>query len=510
MSEILFHERLGRGGYGEVYRASLALPDGGERVVAVKLLNSTVQKGSDAQRRLRDEARLLGAIHHPNILRVFDLTEIEGHVAMVAEYVPGEDLDRCVLDGMPARALLEVLTQVASALSEAWNAPSKDTHKPMRLVHRDIKPENLRVRPDGSVKILDFGVALATEMRREAHTATNTVMGSYRYMAPERFDSELVPHPSVDVFAMGCILYEGLAYRRLFEHLSMREMMLLSIPGNDRYAAYIAERLEELPDTTDAKTMNLIHKLVDRDPARRPTPEDVAALCQALADHIGGASLKDWARTREWAVVHPGEGDWTGRRVDVPVRPEALVVEDDDITPERIQVAPRSDYSAPFTRDELMETEVTVPPPVPLPERRGAPGPDDVTLHEAIDSLNAATSTPTGSDERIVAPPADAPTEPTNPPPVAPPSAPAPPDDEEADARTTEPTLPIDLDELRRAIGIDTRASQVPAAPRDSAPRPAGPSADDRGAIYANVLLLVLLTVIGGIALGLAALIALR
>ncbi|MCB9675886.1 MAG: protein kinase [Alphaproteobacteria bacterium] len=316
MSRLLFHECLGRGGYGEVYRATWHRREM-ELEVAVKVLNASVAKGSEAQKRLKDEARLLGALTHPGILRVYDLVELRGNVAMIAEYVDGADLDRCVLEGLPAKALLETVSRVSSALAAAWGDISPVSGKPLRLVHRDVKPENVRITPHGEVKLLDFGVARAAELRRESETATNTVLGSYRYMAPERFDTGLEPHPSVDVFALGCILYEGLAFRRLFEHLSMREMLVLSLPGTERYEAYIEERLAELPDTTDPTTVQLIKRLVSRDPAHRPMPGRLAALCDDEADRVEGQGLSQWCRARQWVRLANTAGEWTGLSYDI-------------------------------------------------------------------------------------------------------------------------------------------------------------------------------------------------
>ncbi len=346
MSRLLFHECLGRGGYGEVYRCTWVRRHV-ELEIAVKVLNASVAKGSQAQKRLKDEARLLGALTHPGILRVYDLVELRGSVAMLAEYLPGADLDRCVLEGMPSKALLECLSRVSSALAAAWGDLSPVSGRPLRLVHRDVKPENIRITPHGDVKLLDFGVARAAEMRREAQTATNTVMGSYRYMAPERFDTGLEPHPSVDVFALGCILYEGLAFRRLFEHLSMREMLVLSLPGTERYENYIEERLAELPPGTQNSTVQLIRRLVSRDPAHRPMPGRLAALCDDEADRQKGQGLSPWCRGHEWNQVPLNRGEWTDLAVEVKTAASG-----------QHPIEPQMGFRAPSASDTLR-----VPPP---------------------------------------------------------------------------------------------------------------------------------------------------
>lgn len=523
MSEILFHEQLGRGGYGEVYRATV-FREGSESVVAVKVLNASVRDGSDAQRRLRDEARVLGAIRHPNILRVHDLVEIQEHVAMIAEFVPGEDLDRCVLDGLGSRALLEVIAQVASALAAAWSAPNKLTGKPLQLVHRDIKPENLRVRPDGRVKILDFGVARAMELQREAQTATNTVMGSFRYMAPERFDSELVPHPSVDVFALGCILYEGLAYRRLFEHLSMREMMVLSIPGHDRYQSYIAERLEELPDTTEARLINLIHRLVEREPELRPLPEDLAATCLAIASGLPAPDLETWATQRDWAPGRAKRGDWTGRKLELPTDTEfTSYATDDDYTPTPSRpLRPKSDYDLPDedldTIDELIPPDLDTHPQVheerelhsvTIERPKAVLAADEDTVSQAaIASLLHATSTPGRPADREIWDEYEAPTQRVPEPPPAPPPTPAAPEPEAIPEpeRTPLPTEAIDVAALREGIGVVPSSTEPPTADR----RPQATPSDEQGAIVANLVALALLGVLGLGALVLVLVIALR
>src|SRR5688500_18640815 len=105
------HHCLGRGGYGEVYRATMVAPGGIENDVAVKLLRVDLDPGAEAVRRLRDEGRLLSVLRHPAILRVFDLALLDGRVGLVTEFVDGEDL--CTLVGvLPLRATLEVMGAV--------------------------------------------------------------------------------------------------------------------------------------------------------------------------------------------------------------------------------------------------------------------------------------------------------------------------------------------------------------------------------------------------------------
>ncbi|MBN2800628.1 MAG: serine/threonine protein kinase, partial [Deltaproteobacteria bacterium] len=189
-----FHTCLGAGGFGEVYRADMTTTGGLTQVVAVKMLRSGLAPASQSVERLRDEGRMLARLQHPVVLGVHDMTVMEGRVALVTEYVEGQDLDACFTGEapLPSRALLQVIGQVADALYSAWEA--------LCLVHRDIKPSNIRLGTHGQVKLLDFGIARSEQGDREAHTATNMMVGSLPYMAPERFATADI-QPAADVFA---------------------------------------------------------------------------------------------------------------------------------------------------------------------------------------------------------------------------------------------------------------------------------------------------------------------
>ncbi|MEQ1572507.1 MAG: serine/threonine-protein kinase, partial [Myxococcota bacterium] len=218
--------RLGRGGFGEVWLA--VREAGGVRSeVAVKLLHEGLDPGAQALQRLRDEGRILGLLNHPVILKVLDLTTLDGRVALVTEYVDGADLQECfVAERMPVRALVEVIGRVADALAVAWSAPSP-TGGSLQLLHRDVKPANVRIGRHGDVKLLDFGIARAADPGREAHTKTAALIGTLSYLSPERFDPRHPGGPASDVFALGAVLYEGLAGEQLVEPLSSREQYLL-------------------------------------------------------------------------------------------------------------------------------------------------------------------------------------------------------------------------------------------------------------------------------------------
>jgi serine/threonine-protein kinase len=269
-----FHMKncLGRGGFGEVYRATMVGAGGVRIEVAVKVLHADVDPNSQAVQRLKDEARLMGAVHHPSVLAVHGLVLLENRVALVTEYVEGQDLDKVVSakDPIPLRPLIEVVAKVAEALEAAYEAPSADGTGRIELIHRDIKPANIRVGRHGEVKLLDFGIARASNVEREAQTETNAMLGSYLYMAPERFLENTDSGPAVDVYALGATLYEGIAKRRLFGEMSLKEMYLL-ILDEGKYEAFLQAQLDQLPRDVPHQVVTLIYRMLEIDPKDRPS-----------------------------------------------------------------------------------------------------------------------------------------------------------------------------------------------------------------------------------------------
>jgi predicted ATPase len=206
-SRYVIEARLGAGGMGEVYRARdqrLGRP------VAVKLLAASLVGDTSLVRRFGREAQAASALNHPNIVIVHDVGQIDGMPYLVTEYIEGESLRARMARGVGLIEAVEVATQVAAALAAAHTSG---------IVHRDIKPENLMVRPDGLVKVLDFGIAKltrsATEAATQLVTETGMVMGTAAYMSPEQARG-LPVDGRTDVWSLGVVLYEMLSGRRPF------------------------------------------------------------------------------------------------------------------------------------------------------------------------------------------------------------------------------------------------------------------------------------------------------
>jgi eukaryotic-like serine/threonine-protein kinase len=207
---------IGAGGMGEVY---LAHDTKLERKVALKVLLGTATSSEDRLRRFAQEARAASALNHPNIATVYDVDVEDGTRYISAEFVEGETLRvRLRRERLPVTEALRIATQVADALAAAHREG---------IVHRDIKPENILLRPDGYVKVVDFGLAKLTETAgesqqtevatRAAHnTDAGVVLGTVAYMSPEQARGLRVDQRT-DVWSLGVVFYEMVTGRRPFD-----------------------------------------------------------------------------------------------------------------------------------------------------------------------------------------------------------------------------------------------------------------------------------------------------
>lgn len=300
---------LGRGGFGEVYRATMSSTGGIQTTVAIKVLRADLGTEADAMRRLRDEGRLLARLSHPAILKVYDMVMLDERVTLVAEYVDGVDLDEWN-EKMPARPLLQVIAGVAGALDAAYSATGTDG-RPLKLVHRDVKPTNIRMGRHGEIKVLDFGIAHFQGADREARTDTGLVVGSLPYMAPERFTSPDVT-PASDVFSLGCTMYECLMGEYFVGDASIRAVSKLALHP-EVFQAHLARQLARLD--VDDRVLALFKDTLAYRPQDRPTADALSARCEEIADELPGENLRTWCRSQPWPEPRPEDGPLTGRLI---------------------------------------------------------------------------------------------------------------------------------------------------------------------------------------------------
>lgn len=240
--EIL--QQIGEGGMGEVYLAKDKKLD---RHVAIKVLNEQFSRHESNLQRFILEAKAASGLNHPNILVIHEIGESDNSNYIVSEFIEGKTL-REIVDARPTKLteILDIAIQVVSALSAAHQA---------KIVHRDIKPENIMLRPDGYVKILDFGLAKLIEQKgigleastvKQNQTGKGVILGTFNYMSPEQAKAEKIDERS-DIFSFGVVLYEMIAGRTPFSGASTSETFANLINAEPlplaRYASNVPDEL---------------------------------------------------------------------------------------------------------------------------------------------------------------------------------------------------------------------------------------------------------------------------
>ena len=281
---------LGRGGMGVVYQAL----DNLGRSVAIKTLPPVLAADRRLRERLEREARAAATIKHTGVATVYVFGEIDGHLVIVSEYVPGKTLRTHVRRGPiePTRAQA-IARQIADALTAAHDAG---------VIHRDLKPENIVVTPSGLVKVVDFGIARIQPSASARLTASSTGVGTPGYMAPEQIVGGNVT-PRTDVYAFGIVFSEMLTGRHPLDRA----------PGDlipPRFAAIIAACLNPDPNRRYASGRELLAALAEDEPATPVTKG---------GDAGGSGSPRWWwefhqaaAAAVYWLMIWPA---WSARQI---------------------------------------------------------------------------------------------------------------------------------------------------------------------------------------------------
>jgi len=237
---------LGRGGMGEVYKA---FDPTLQRTVAVKTVRPDIDRPEYLARLMR-EAQACARLSHPNIVTIYEAGQIDGIVYIAMEYLQGENLSQ-VLErkDLSFEAKIRILAQVLEALHHAHG---------LEVVHRDIKPSNIHIQSDGSVKLVDFG--LARMLQADTLTASGNVLGTPHYASPEQLKGEEIDRRT-DIYSTGVMAYEMLSGRRPFE------------PDNSSISSVILKVIQEMPapmDTDMSRMLPEIEGIVSRAMAKAP------------------------------------------------------------------------------------------------------------------------------------------------------------------------------------------------------------------------------------------------
>jgi|GEM_PF-6246171 len=230
-----FHELVGQGGMGAVYRARQREL---ERPVAVKVLPEDLSADPQFVERFRREARALARLDHPNIVKIFEAGVADGWCYIVMEWIEGVTLRHAItVRSVDAATALQIVSQICAALQYAHQ---------QGVVHRDIKPENIILCTSGQVKVTDFGLAKLVDLDPQdaSLTATGVRMGTMRYMAPEQFDARTIDHRA-DIYSLGVVFYELLTGQVPMGHFALPSSTASIDPRIDRV---VLRTLEREPD----------------------------------------------------------------------------------------------------------------------------------------------------------------------------------------------------------------------------------------------------------------------
>ncbi len=232
--------QIGAGGMGEVYRAT---DTNLKRTVAIKVLPEAVATDGERLARFQREAEVLARLNHPNIASIYGLEKSDGTAALLMELVEGPTLADHIAQGpIPVDDALPIAKQIAEAVEAAHE---------QGIVHRDLKPANVKVRPDGVVKVLDFGLAKALEPVSAGRTDATTsptitspammtrigvMLGTAAYMSPEQAKGHAADKRS-DIWAFGCVLFEMVTGRRAFEGEGISDTLAAVLRGEPKWTA---------------------------------------------------------------------------------------------------------------------------------------------------------------------------------------------------------------------------------------------------------------------------------
>jgi serine/threonine-protein kinase len=261
---------IGEGGMGQVYRARDTKLN---RDVALKILPDAFASNPDRLARFTREAQTLAALNHPNIAHIHGFEETGGVHALVMELVEGEDLSQRIARGaIPVAEALPIAKQIADALEAAHE---------QGIVHRDLKPGNVKVRDDGTVKVLDFGLAKALEpavgagasatmsptITTPAMTQMGMILGTAAYMSPEQAKGRPADKRS-DIWSFGCVLYEMLTAKRAFEGDDVSDTRAAVLRGQPDWSA--------LPGDLPEPIRLLLYRCLEKDRSRRTSDIGIA------------------------------------------------------------------------------------------------------------------------------------------------------------------------------------------------------------------------------------------
>ena len=314
--------KIASGGMATVFLATASGPGGFEKVFALKRIHPHLADESDFVDMFLDEARIASRIHHSNVCQVFDFGEADGTYYLAMEYLLGESLARIAKtvrrskvdfdDSRHVMLCVKVVADACEGLHAAHELKARDGQS-LGVVHRDVSPQNLFITYDGNVKVVDFGIARASD--RVHHTAAGQVKGKFSYMAPEQARGKDMDRRA-DVWALGVVLWEMMTLRRLFRRESTVETLASML--NDPIPPPSTHRPDIAPEL-DAIVLKALERDMDRRYATaRDLGRDLVRFAGSTGLPAGMADLADWMER-----LFPGGRQKAHDRLDMVQRGEA-------------------------------------------------------------------------------------------------------------------------------------------------------------------------------------------
>jgi serine/threonine-protein kinase len=362
---------LGRGGMGEVYKA---LDPTLQRTVAVKTVRPDIDRPEYLERMMR-EAQACARLSHPNIVTVFEAGQAEGVVFIAMEFLQGENLAE-VLEkhALPFDEKIRILTKVLDALQHAHN---------LDIVHRDIKPSNIHVQADGTIKLMDFG--LARMLTADTLTASGNVLGTPHYASPEQLKGQTIDRRS-DIYSTGVMAYEMLSGRRPFE------------PDNDSISSVIIKVISEAPrpmNTDVTRMLPEIEAIVSK--AMAKLPEDRYQSADEMRRAL--SAFLDSSRAKLSAI-----DSLAGATVMLPVAGSSSAAStSQDFVPTLVgsQAPPQSQWQSPSQSESQSQSQAQLQPQPPSTAKWWWAG---VTAAAAIVGAALVLGWPTATAENAASP----------------------------------------------------------------------------------------------------------
>ena len=390
LGRYALYGEIAAGGMATVHLARLLGPVGFSRTVAIKRLHPHLAKDPDFVAMFLEEARLAARVRHPNVVATLDVVSDDGELFLVMEYVAGESLSRLVRkareagERVPPRCAVGIISGALEGLHSAHEAKS-EKGQVLGLVHRDVSPQNVHVGTDGVPRLLDFGIAKATNRVQE--TRTDQIKGKVAYMSPEQLAKGAIDRRA-DVYSAAVVLWETLTGQRLFKADDVPSLVYAII--NEEIVPP-SSVVPDLPPGLDAVVMKGLEREADR---RWSTAREMAAELEAVLAPAPAREISEWVHTiageaLDWRqdLVHRIESE-TSTSIPPPMRldsPSSPIEISSGVVPTEandprgeattISNESRSPYAIPDDeRDTLLGADARLPTPSVLDEASVADG----------------------------------------------------------------------------------------------------------------------------------------